>query len=150
MTSGAVEAVAWMYVRPEDEHTEFFCDRWPELVGKGFVETPLYTRATPSDQEKGYKDAFYQLSDLMDISAQPRSPKEVWEAEMLPRLRAALAPSDQEALISELREALGWYGEQARLARLIHSEGDAGRHALADDGGKRAEALLTRTEGART
>ena len=41
-----------------------------------------------------------------------------------------------------LREALAWYGEQARLARLVHSEGDAGRHALADDGGKRARAAL--------
>lgn len=39
-------------------------------------------------------------------------------------------------------EALEWYGEQARLARLIHSEGDAGRHALADDGGKRARQAL--------
>lgn len=40
--------------------------------------------------------------------------------------------------IVRLRDALAWYGEQARLCRLIHSEGDAGRHALADDGGKRA------------
>lgn len=44
--------------------------------------------------------------------------------------------------VSALREALEWYGEQARLARLIHSEGDAGRHALAADGGKRAREVL--------
>jgi len=64
--SGTVEAVAWMYVRPEDEHTEFFCDRWPELVDRGWVETPVYTRATPSDQEK-------QISELEEalISVQP-------------------------------------------------------------------------------
>ena len=42
----------------------------------------------------------------------------------------------------KMREALEWYGEQARLCRLIHSEGDSGRHALADDGGKRALAAL--------
>lgn len=42
----------------------------------------------------------------------------------------------------ELRKALEWYGEQARLARLIHREGDAGRHALADDGGRRARQSL--------
>lgn len=42
-----------------------------------------------------------------------------------------------------LREALEWYGEQARLCRLIHSEGDAGRYALSNDGGKRARAALT-------
>jgi len=45
-----------------------------------------------------------------------------------------------------MREALEWYGEQARLARLVHSEGDAGRNALAADGGKRARAALS-TQG---
>jgi hypothetical protein len=46
--------------------------------------------------------------------------------------------------VKELKAALEWYGEQARLARLIHSEGDSGRHALADDGGKRARAIINR------
>jgi hypothetical protein len=46
-------------------------------------------------------------------------------------------------LVRDMEGALEWYGEQARLARLIHAEGDAGRHALADDGGKRARAALT-------
>ena len=41
-----------------------------------------------------------------------------------------------------LREALEWYGEQARLCRLVHSEGDKGRHALDEDGGNRARAAL--------
>lgn len=40
--------------------------------------------------------------------------------------------------IERLRTALTWYGEQARLCRLIHSEGDTGRQALSEDGGKRA------------
>lgn len=48
--------------------------------------------------------------------------------------------------IERLRAELSWYGEQARLARLIHSGGDVGRHALAADGGKRARAVLQRTE----
>ncbi len=63
-----------------------------------------------------------------------------------------LLASDIEALIrypsphvAELHEALAWYGENARLARLIHSGGDPGRHALAGDGGKRAQAILART-----
>ena len=47
-----------------------------------------------------------------------------------------------------LREELEWYGEQARLARLSHSGGDAGRHALAADGGKRARAAISRTGAA--
>ena len=46
----------------------------------------------------------------------------------------------------DLLKALEWYGEQARLARLIHSEGDAGRHALADDGGSRARAFIANHE----
>lgn len=54
-------------------------------------------------------------------------------------------PPDLTAEIARLREALEWYGEQARLARLVHSEGDKGRHALAGDGGTRArEALASR------
>ena len=60
--------------------------------------------------------------------------------------KCASADDRCEALAAErdvLREALAWYREQARLARLIHSEGDAGRHALADDGGDRARAALT-------
>lgn len=45
-----------------------------------------------------------------------------------------------------LRETLTWYGEQARLARLIHSEGDAGRRNLEADGGTRARAAMRSTE----
>jgi hypothetical protein len=45
--------------------------------------------------------------------------------------------------IEALQAALEWYGENARLCRLIHDEGDKGRNALADDGGKRARAALT-------
>lgn len=47
-----------------------------------------------------------------------------------------------------LLEALNWYAEQARLCRLIHSEGDAGRHALAADGGERARAALRAADAA--
>ena len=57
---------------------------------------------------------------------------------------ASMATAIRE-LIEErdrLRAVLEWYGEQARLARLIHSEGDAGRNAIANDGGKRARAAL--------
>ena len=46
------------------------------------------------------------------------------------------------ARIAELEAALAWYGENARLAQLIHSEGDVGRQAIAHDGGKLARAAL--------
>ncbi|MFM7009063.1 MAG: hypothetical protein ACKO0Z_06970 [Betaproteobacteria bacterium] len=48
--------------------------------------------------------------------------------------------------IKKLEETLAWYGEQARLCRLIHSGGDEGRHALANDGGKRAKETLQATK----
>lgn len=55
-------------------------------------------------------------------------------------LRAQAAKD--KARIERLQAALRWYGEQARLARLIHSEGDVGRNALARDGGEYARAAL--------
>lgn len=58
--------------------------------------------------------------------------------------------ADVRRLVAEkkaLREALEWYGENARLARLIHSDGDKGRFALAEDGGERARAALRSEQG---
>lgn len=46
-----------------------------------------------SGEGQGYADAFYELATLMGIPARPVSPKAVWEAEMLPRLKAALSAS---------------------------------------------------------
>jgi len=63
-----------------------------------------------------------------------------------PALAALHAPDPRDAEIARLGEALAWYGEQARLARLIHSGGDAARHALAADGGTRARAALHQGE----
>jgi hypothetical protein len=61
-------------------------------------------------------------------------------------LRAKLAELERER--DELRDGLAWYGEQSRLARLIHSEGDAGRNAIANDGGRRAARLLAGRDAA--
>lgn len=51
----------------------------------------------------------------------------------------------KEQRIANLESALEWYGEQSRLVRLIHNEGDKGRQALADDGGRRDRAILSAT-----
>lgn len=48
--------------------------------------------------------------------------------------------------VGAILAVLWWYGEQARLARLIHSEGDAGRNALQADGGAKARAILAQWE----
>ena len=55
-------------------------------------------------------------------------------------LQAAAALTAKVALLTE---ALEWYGERARLARLIHSGGDPARFELSDDGGKRARRALS-------
>ncbi len=55
---------------------------------------------------------------------------------------AADALTAAEAKVARMGEALEWYGERARLARLIHSGGDPARFELSDDGGKRARAAL--------
>jgi hypothetical protein len=60
-------------------------------------------------------------------------------------IRADFGPLNIDAMqdkIDRLCEVVEWYGEQSRLARLIHSEGDAGRNALASDGGKKARSVL--------
>jgi hypothetical protein len=62
------------------------------------------------------------------------------ELDALARIEQAL--TEARAEIERLRGALEWYGEQTRLCRIIHSEGDKGRNALSDDGGKRARAAL--------
>lgn len=53
----------------------------------------------------------------------------------------------KERDVARLRAQLEWYGEQARLARLITSEGDKGRNAISADGGARARATLASTGG---
>jgi hypothetical protein len=65
------------------------------------------------------------------------------------QLDRVTSPQYLEEALSKLRvvdeamgESLEWYGERARLARLIHSGGDPARFELSDDGGKRARAAL--------
>ena len=47
----------------------------------------------------------------------------------------------------DLLEALKWYEEQARLCRLITSEGDSGRQALDSDGGQKARSAIAKARG---
>lgn len=64
----------------------------------------------------------------------PHTPKELGEL-----IEAAAINCEHVQLLATV---LAWYGEQARLARLIHSEGDVGRNALANDGGRKAKDAL--------
>lgn len=68
-----------------------------------------------------------------------------WEI-FVPSARAETAEASLAAVTAErdaMWDALQWYGENSRLARLIHSEGDVGRNAIAADGGSRARAALS-------
>lgn len=57
-------------------------------------------------------------------------------AKMEERIEALLAELDR------LRDALGWYAEQASGCRKLGAGGDEFRHALDHDGGARARAAL--------
>lgn len=88
-------------------------------------------------------------------------PPEDWELDevaMRPLEERALEVMDELGFAAEdaarlaleavnMARALLWYGEQARLARLIHSGGDVGRQALAEDGGRNAREVLDRLYG---
>lgn len=45
------------------------------------------------DSSAGYKEAFYQIAELLGIPAQDKSPREVFEEQMLPAIRTALEPT---------------------------------------------------------
>ena len=71
--------------------------------------------------------------DLVQAFARHRTEALTTQAAEITALRAEVERS---------RGALEWYGEQARLCRLTHSEGDKGRFALNEDGGERARQAL--------
>lgn len=86
--------------------------------------------------QDGYQQAFYTIGDLLAINAQTRSPKDVWETDMLPRLRALIAlkqavsaqPSDtaQAGSVEQAREALGPADDwTAKLAEMQDWTGSA-------------------------
>lgn len=46
------------------------------------------------DETAGYREAFYQIGDLLGLAAMPISPKEAFEERMLPRLRQLIGAVD--------------------------------------------------------
>lgn len=84
--------------RPSDDTPlrECLAGVWPTVADlRALVEWGAST-PSPATNLDGYADAFYEIARLLDISPQSRSPKDVWECEMLPRLRAALAATATE------------------------------------------------------
>ena len=73
----------------------------------------------PLNGQAGYVDAFYELADMMGIGAQAKSPAEVWQQQMKPRLAEALTRT-QDPAIEGLVEAL----RAVELARHTDAEAD--------------------------
>ena len=92
---------------------------------------------------------------LANVHIEPGNAMDVANASLIaaaPDMRETIlalcdALDDLRAENERLRAELAWYGEQSRLARIIHSEGDSGRHALQADGGHRARAALAQKGG---
>jgi hypothetical protein len=103
-------------------------------------------RATSASD--GYADAFYQIAKVLGIDAQPRSPREVFEQQMLPRL-AALSASEAEAasLRFQLRQDQPYTAEEIELFQKCFDRGVLINDLIEHDGGKdetirRARAIL--------
>ena len=62
-----------------------------EQVHRATEARPAEVAPLPSD---GYKDAFYQIAELLGMAAMPVSPKEAFETVMLPRLRKLAGLAD--------------------------------------------------------
>lgn len=95
------------------------------------LTTPFATEGAILDLPTGQKG----LEDLRDACREAAARIGALEAEN------ARLQSHRE----RLERALTWYGENARLARLCHSEGDLGRSNPASDGGTRARAAMEPT-----
>lgn len=146
---------AWFAGPHEDE---FSWGRYPTRQsaineGNGFCTTegqPFYiveARGYASESDEEGMIQFAETRNLErvncvdnELSRQPCLADEGRERALLVDLSAMRAANDA------LSAALEWYGEQARLCRLIHAEGDAGRNALAADGGKKAQAALAHSD----
>ena len=136
-------------------HTQAFVT---EMVPLSSLKTSESARVKAEQERDAYRSKLMQLADATEVSGMSWSgfnvlgdkksikavQSAVHYAGQIEEYRKAFADrlKQVEAERDALKAELEWYGEQARLARLIHSEGDKGRHALQDDGGKRARRAL--------
>lgn len=81
--------------KPKEWPTELVCQQIADMLGD-MIE------GEETMDDGGYRDAFYELASLMGIGARAASPKDVWEREILPRLKEALSrPAVREAALEE-------------------------------------------------
>ena len=91
-----------------------------------------------------------RLSKLTDAQHNAATERRVASIEAKQRIDAALnTPTsalkeirELKARVTELEATLSWYGEQVSWSRHFDGDGPDARHNLADDGGKKAFAVL--------
>jgi len=83
------------YGEPDPDLTNFgSAQRWREQRDEWiekFAPSKLPKLSGEPGCSDGYKDAFYQIAELLDMTAMPISPKQAFETVMLPRLRELVA-----------------------------------------------------------
>lgn len=118
------------------------CTAWQEVFGT--IEAHLQDRIAMNDAAAPQRYLGIIRGAVEDVD---RGSRQIVASRWHERASLVAERDAAHARAERLEGALSWYGEQVRLCRLIHSGGDAGRHALADDGGKRARAALATQEG---
>lgn len=86
---------------------------------------------------QGYVGVFYELAAMMDMCAQPRSPKEVWETQMRPELQKLIeSEARMEKLVpvahAHMDPATGmhwlqWMGDPAKIPMPLYERPPLGK-----------------------
>ena len=86
--------------------------------------------ATPKGID-GYQGAFYELADMLGMTAQPNTPKEAWETQMRPALQAALAVrSDVFPEVNGMREQFEVWAKSVELETKIYAQNNMYSHPV--------------------
>lgn len=108
------------------ESGEFYWGDAPQTIAnqRRQMVTPVDTAhaldvlASPMPETDGYAKAFYEIADLLGIPARDRAPQQVWEREMRPRLKEALAspaPMPEKLTVEDIeRETLDLMAEASK------------------------------------
>lgn len=102
---------------------------------RGWQECDAAYRASPS--VRGFERAFYELADMLGISAQPCSPKEVWETQMRPDLQKLIDSEDRPEKLVPVAHAhmdpetgmhwLQWMGDPAKIPMPLYDRPPLGK-----------------------
>lgn len=121
--AGRAQFEAWAFTGSYDLTRDLsgaYVNQCTHYAWRGWQECDIAYRA--SSPMRGFEGAFYELAGMLNISAQPRSPQEVWETQMRPMLRHLIAKSQPHAVMPFEATALP---EGSREAAMVVLERDA-------------------------